>query len=854
MNGWQKTIYGYQLIICLVLWLKVGIGAILSSSVVDSATSVHLYEELTNPFQEKLTELYSNGSIFVKEAGSSAGRFLQSVGPVPLPYRINCGETTKNYTDPKTGKTWLLERFFSQGGPDDGCPNAIKRNVSISNHLCLTRNGFNFTYNVPVPFQGNYKVTLYFVETFFSNVGRRVFNVSVEGIKVLTNLDVFGASGGVIVPLNRTYTVAVTDGFLTLQLLSSIDRATISAIEIEDGRAQTPAKRPTPKPVLQPPTPSPPTPPLSTVRINCGGTSTYIDPLTNNVWAADVNFQNGSRYTVCPAEIFNTSIDTVFCSERWFGGGQGINGTYTIPVVPGRYTIRLLFAELYFNTPGSRIFNVYLQSRIIRRNLDIRAVTGGRNISLSVPAIATVSSLDPNVRVTLQTVAQNAKISGIEIIPYDGSVTDTPTYQPTRQPTRAPTNVYETILINCGYNLPFTDSLARVFSPDQFFIGGTTASKLVPIANTVDDTLYQFNRVGDTFTYEIPVPIGAFKISFLFSENEYTAAGQRLFDMTIEGELLTNIDIYQMAGGAFRATRLQVFKVVDDRSLSIRFSRSTQFPNAGLPAISAIEVELDQPHVAHAVATGPYFGTVVNPLINKANVQLVGQTSHTHGEGLSLTNFAWKEGSTVLGTTVNTNFSFGVGLHTITLEVGDSGGNKNTEITEVTINPFGFPAITSLVPSSGNLTGLYPVIIVGSGFNYTASQIAVTFGTNVMTGSAITVINQTAIRVLAPSNVVAQATGVTVRTPIGTSISSDFNYVGSIPIQWQEIKLLEFNQPTVGRFGPDGKLYIGTRRGRLLKVTLNNDFTVVTNTIVSFVNPDNQEAMYVNFSCIFATY
>jgi Malectin domain len=218
-------------------------------------------------------------------------------------------------------------------------------------------------------------------------------------------------------------------------------------------------------------------------------------------------------------------------------------------------------------------------------------------------------------------------------------------------------------LINCGYNMPFTDSLARVFSADQFFAGGTTASKLVPIANTVDDTIYQFDRVGDTFVYEIPVPIGSFKVSLLFSENEYNTTGQRIFDVTIEGETLPNVDIYQMAGGDFTAIRLQFFKVVDDRSLSIHFTRSVQFPDAGLPKINAIVVELDQPHVAHAVATGPYFGTVIDPVINKADVQLVGQTPHTHGDGLSLTNFTWKEGSTILGTTINTNYSFNVGLH-----------------------------------------------------------------------------------------------------------------------------------------------------------------------------------------------
>jgi Malectin domain/IPT/TIG domain len=853
-------------------------------------------------------------SIYGKQAQlrvDQDNRILQSI--VTLPFRMNCGNTTTLYTDPSSNKVWLRDQYFTGTEVWNGCPEAARLGFNLPSHLCQTRQQSSIEYYIPVPYNGAYKLTLYFVETIKASSKSRVFNVQAEGTTLLSNLDVFRFTGGRMRLYVRTFTVTVADGFLWLRLSASKDKAMISAIEIEDTRTKIPTMRPalqptskpssqptkapitkpslqptkapTTKPSLQPtrkpttaptstpvkqptlspvstpvkqptlspvstpvkqPTmPSPATPSLSTVRINCGGFTPYIDLSTNNTWSGDVNFQNGSRYMSCPADILNTDIDTVYCSERWFGGGVGANGTYTIPVVPGKYTVRLLFAELFYNNLNSRVFNVYLQNRLVRSNLDIRAVTGGRNISLIVPAIATVLSLDPNVRVTLQNIVQNAKISGIEIVPYDGSVTDAPTYQPTRAPTRAPTNAFQTILINCGYNLPYTDSLARLFSRDQFFVGGTTTNSSVPIANTEDDILYQFNRVGDTFTYEIPVPIGSFAISLLFSENEYNATGQRMFDITIEGETLTNVDIFQIAGGAHMATRLQKFKVVDDNYLSIRFTRSAQYPNAGLPKLNGIEVALDQPHIAHAVATGPYVGTVVNSLTNTANVQLVGQTSHTHGEMLSLTNFTWKEGSTILGTNINTNFSFGAGVHTVSLTIRDNGGNTDTESTTVRINPFGFPAINSLIPSGGNLTGQYPVTISGSGFNFSANQIKIMFGTTELTGSEITVINQTTIQIIAPSALVAQTVDVTVQTPLGISTSTGFNYVGSIPIVWQEFKLLDFFQPTVGRFGPDSKLYIGTRYGRLLKVTMNSDFTSVVNTIVSYVNPDFQESMYV---------
>jgi Malectin domain/IPT/TIG domain len=587
----------------------------------------------------------------------SINRELQASVPVTLPFRINCGNLTGDYTDLSTGKKWVQDRYF-QGSYTvwNGCPEAARRGINIPTHLCQTRNSQSYTYNIPVPFTGNYKLTLYFVETFFTAAGKRVFSVSAEGSNIITNLDTFVTGGGIMKPVIRTFTVNVQDGFLTIGGISSVNQASISAIEIE-------------------------------------------------------------------------------------------------------------------------------------------------NMSPTAP---------------------------------------TPVTAPTNLP---PSNGFQDIRINCGFDRSYTDSVAKVWVADKFFTGGQSVSVSNAIANTVDDSLYQSERAGDTFRYEIPVPIGSYDIILFFSENEFTATKQRLFDVTVEGQLKTNVDIFQMAGGAFRATRLQFFRIVEDGSLTIQFRKSAQFPTAGIPKLGAIQVLLDKPHVAHAVATGPYVGTVTDPIFNKANVRLVGQTSHTHGDGLTLNSFNWKEGNTALGTNVNTNYAFSVGLHTVSLTVKDTGGNENTEVTTVNIRAFGFPAITSLVPNSGNPSGQYNVQIRGSGFNYTANQITVRFGNTVLTGSAISIINPTTIQVVAPASAVSISVGVTVQTPLGTSTASSFNYIGSIPIAWQEGKILDYLQPTVGRFGPDKRLYIGTRKGRLLKVTMNEDFTAPLNTIVAFVNPDHEDAM-----------
>jgi hypothetical protein len=58
----------------------------------------------------------------------------------------------------------------------------------------------------------------------------------------------------------------------------------------------------------------------------------------------------------------------------------------------------------------------------------------------------------------------------------------------------------------------------RYWSADNFFVGGSTYSLTsIPITNTVDDPIYQSERLGD-FSYSIPVPIGTYDVSIHLAE------------------------------------------------------------------------------------------------------------------------------------------------------------------------------------------------------------------------------------------------------------------------------------------------------------------------------------------------
>jgi len=93
----------------------------------------------------------------------------------------------------------------------------------------------------------------------------------------------------------------------------------------------------------------------------------------------------------------------------------------------------------------------------------------------------------------------------------------------------------------------YTDSQGFVFSAD---LGGDVGSVGASIAATADSALYQTERFGN-FGYSIPVSGGnqAYLLALKFAETTVTAAGQRLFEVWVDGNLVAdNLDIYAAAG------------------------------------------------------------------------------------------------------------------------------------------------------------------------------------------------------------------------------------------------------------------------------------------------------------------
>ncbi len=132
-----------------------------------------------------------------------------------------------------------------------------------------------------------------------------------------------------------------------------------------------------------------------------------------------------------------------------------------------------------------------------------------------------------------------------------------------------------TVSINAG------GSATGSWSADQYFSGGNTYST----TRTIDTSLvtgavppqavFQTERYGE-FTYTVPGRSGAQAVTLYFQESYWTAAGQRTFNVSINGTaVLSAFDIFAAAGGTNRAIA-RTFETTANASgqVVIQFSRN----------------------------------------------------------------------------------------------------------------------------------------------------------------------------------------------------------------------------------------------------------------------------------------
>jgi fibronectin type 3 domain-containing protein len=158
------------------------------------------------------------------------------------------------------------------------------------------------------------------------------------------------------------------------------------------------------------------------------------------------------------------------------------------------------------------------------------------------------------------------------------------------------------VQINCG------GAAASPFVADTDFNTGnefssTAAIDTSGVTNPAPQAVYQSVRWAPSMTYTIPglTASASYQVRLHFCELSWTAAGQRLFNVAINGtSVLSNFDIFAAAGGQNKAN-IQQFNATANSNgqIVIAFSQGS----ADNPEIAGIEV-LAQTGTAPAAPTG----------------------------------------------------------------------------------------------------------------------------------------------------------------------------------------------------------------------------------------------------------
>lgn len=161
---------------------------------------------------------------------------------------IAAGQLTTGYksTDPLLGShTYGSDDFFvggelpvAAGFGAIGLSGAVVINGLGSSSIPETgrvwdmwREGSAFSYQIPKA-NGNYTVTLGFLEPTATAAGQRVFNVAANGVSQIANLDVFSVAGAKNTAIARSFPVTVSNGTLTLNFTGVVGKAILSNIAV----------------------------------------------------------------------------------------------------------------------------------------------------------------------------------------------------------------------------------------------------------------------------------------------------------------------------------------------------------------------------------------------------------------------------------------------------------------------------------------------------------------------------------------------------------------------------------------------------------------------------------------------
>lgn len=333
----------------------------------------------------------------------ASNRTVALPGETARPVRILAGSTAEKQVD-RFGVEWLGDRYFIGGGQNHwqfggkemGVPARTIRGAPDQLYFRGFRFGA-FSYRIPLP-PGKYDLRLYFSEVIFLPTefddgveNRRIFDVDLNGKPLLASFDIAADAGGANTADIRAFTgVSPVDGLITLDFRPILSGAWLNAIEIipnNTGRA---------------------------LPIRIYTRNGNLTDHSGKLWEYDRYYIGGRQ--ISDGEIVSGTQDP----ELFIGQRYG-NFTYRFPVPPGKYTLRLLFAETFFGPhnrgkggPGSRVFNVTSGSRPLLHNFEIFKEAGERR-AIEKVFRGLVPNAQGRIEVRFEPVFQYAVVNALEL-------------------------------------------------------------------------------------------------------------------------------------------------------------------------------------------------------------------------------------------------------------------------------------------------------------------------------------------------------------------------------------------------------------------------------------------------------
>jgi len=164
------------------------------------------------------------------QSGGVSGTASVTVSSAPTTvYQINCGGSASS--------PYTADQYYS-GGTARKVTNSINTtgvtNPALQAVYQAERYGKTITYTLPSLTAGaSYTVRLHFAELYWTASGKRKFNVAINGTTVLSNYDIYAATGARYKAVVREFTAtANTSEQIVINFTTAADNATIEGIQI----------------------------------------------------------------------------------------------------------------------------------------------------------------------------------------------------------------------------------------------------------------------------------------------------------------------------------------------------------------------------------------------------------------------------------------------------------------------------------------------------------------------------------------------------------------------------------------------------------------------------------------------